>query len=440
MMSSSRIIIGAPCLLLLTALSPVRSFLSPARHREIRTIIHHDDNAIVNVIARTSHPTTSSSATSTTTTSTTTTSTTITTSSSSSSSLMMAGVDVSNLLYEEQEKLIVRRGQLEQTFVTRTRPLEPTVLKVRGTGKAGGFGKSSSGGGSRGKSSRGSTQAEGKAHAKVLRREGVMRIDNVLSEETADGVREYLYDLRRRSEREVGEGKLQPIQRFANVLLKRNRCDLTIPLGQDEIITKALEEALCNSPLGATISSIFGDGAILHEFSCLMSDPSSQRQVIHPDTPYVDGKGPSLYTCFIALQDVTSDMGPTVWLPRTHNKESHEAFKDATPSATTATTSTTTATAEEEGENDSPKDRLIKTKPAVLGLLSKGDCGIFDSRTLHCGSANGSDASRALFYFSFKDPAVGYAGNPASIRRELGGANVGLGDLMEDLTSFGRGK
>jgi len=337
----------------------------------------------------------------------------------------MAGADVSDLLYQEQEKLIVQRGELERTFVTDTKPLEPTVIKVRGTGKAGGFGKSSSGGGSRGKSSNVSSKAEGKAHAKVLRKEGVMRINNVLSPETADGVREYLYELRRRSEKEVGEGTIQPIQRFANVLLKHNRCDLTIPLGRDDVVTEALEEVLVKSPLGATISSIFGDGAILHEFSCLMSDPSSQRQVIHPDTPYVQGKGPALYTCFIALQDVTLDMGPTVWLPRTHTKESHEAFKDANPSAA--------------GE-DSPKDRLIKTQPAVLGLLSKGDCGIFDSRTLHCGSANGSDVSRALFYFSFKDPEVGYTGNPASIRQELGGANVGLGDLVKDLTLFGKGK
>ena len=92
-----------------------------------------------------------------------------------------------------------------------------------------------------------------------------------------------------------------------------------VPLG-DELITQALEEALCQSPVGATVASVFSDDAVLHEFSCLMSDPGSQRQVIHPDTPYIEGKGPVLYTCFIALQDVTMDMGPTVWLPRTHTK------------------------------------------------------------------------------------------------------------------------
>ena len=334
---------------------------------------------------------------------------------------------VSGLLYQEQENIIVRRGELEEGFVKNARPLEAPVIKVRGTGKAGGFGNSASGGGGSGRSEARSSKEEGKEHAKVLIREGVLRIDNVLSSDTADSVRDHLYELRRTSEAEVDDGKIQSIQRFAQVLLKRNRFDLTIPLGgsNNGIITTALEEVLCKSPVGTTISSIFGDDAILHELSCLMSDPGSQRQVIHPDTPYVDGMGPSLFTCFIALQDVTPEMGPTTWLPRTHDEISHEKFKDSSSG---------------EGGTDSPKDALIKTRPAVSGLLPKGSCVIFDSRVLHCGTANVSSKSRALFYFSFKDSHVGYPGNPASIRKELASANVSLGALMEDLTSFGKGK
>lgn len=295
------------------------------------------------------------------------------------------------------------------------------MVKIRGTGKAGGFGKSA--GGASGKNSA-SSKAEGKAHAKVLKKEGVVRIDNVLSPDNTDKIREYLYNLRRTSEQEVKEGKISPIQRFANVLLKTNRCDLTVPLGE-EIITQALNEALRLSAVGATISSIFGDGAILHELSCLMSDPGSQRQVIHPDTPFIEGKGPVLYTCFIALEDVTLDMGPMVWMPKTHTAEAHAAFKGTTAF---------------DDSGDSMKDALIKKQPAVLGLLNKGSCAIFDSRCLHCGSSNRSDVDRALFYFSFKNPEVGYPGNPASIRPELGAANVSLGALVEDLESYSRGK
>ena len=344
----------------------------------------------------------------------------------------MAGYsDVSNLLYQEQEKLIVKRGELEEQLVSNNiKPLEATIVKVRGTGKAGGFGKSAAGG-----NNEANSKAEGKAHAKILKKEGVIRIDNVLSSDTADALREYLYNLRYQSEREVQEGTIQPIQRFADVLLKQNRCDLTIPLGGDTIITRALQESLCNSPVGSTIASIFGHDAKLYEFSTLMSDPGSQRQNVHPDTPYLDGKGPVLYTCFIALQDVTLDMGPTIWFPRTNNKQSHDAFMDTY-------LSNGGGEGGEDGEEPqlSPKDELIKTKPAVLGTLPKGSCAIFDSRTLHCGTANRSEKSRALFYFSFKNPEVGYPGNPASIRQELANANVSLGALMEDLQLFGKGK
>ncbi|KAL7544579.1 hypothetical protein ACHAWF_007960 [Thalassiosira exigua] len=336
------------------------------------------------------------------------------------SASMVGAADASGLLYQEQEKLIVRRGELEEGMVTNAAPLEAPSIKVRGVGGGGGFGKAAGGGGAK----KASSKAEGKARAKILKKEGVVRVDNVLTPDTADAVRDYLYDLRRKSEREVAEGTIQPIQQFADVLLKHNRCDLTVPLG-DEVVTRALEEALCKSPVGSTISAVFGDDAILHEFSCLMSDPGSQRQVIHPDTPYIDGKGPVLYTCFVALQDVTLDMGPTTWLPRTHNEKAHSAFQDATAT---------------EGGGTSPKDELIKTTPAVLGTLSKGSCTIFDSRTLHCGTANRSEDGRALFYFSFKNPEVGYTGNPASIRPELANAKVSLGSLMEDLESFGSGK
>ena len=103
------------------------------------------------------------------------------------SSSLLVGSDVSNLLYQEQEKLIVKRGELEETLVTNAKPLEATTIKVRGVGKSGGFGKSSGG-----SSSKASSKAEGKAYAKILKKEGVLRIDNVLTPDTADAVRELL--------------------------------------------------------------------------------------------------------------------------------------------------------------------------------------------------------------------------------------------------------
>ena len=331
--------------------------------------------------------------------------------------------DVSNLLYQEQEKLIVRRGELEEDLIMSDRA-DVTVLKtikmnLRGVGKAGGFGGGSN---SKSNANKSSFKVEAKAYSKELIKNGVVRIDNAISSDVADSLREFVSDLRKRSEEEVTNGSVQSIQRFADVLLKSNRCDLTIPVG-DDIVTKALNEALRESPVGQTIASILSDDAILYELSCLISDPGSQRQVIHPDTPFLQGKGPVLYTTFIALQDICLDMGPTTWLPGTHTFESHEKFKDDNSSV-----------------GESKKDVLIRNTELALGILPKGSCAIFDSRLLHCGTANKSDTSRALFYFSFKSSDVGYPGNPASIRPELGSEQVSMSSIIKDLESFSQGK
>ena len=49
---------------------------------------------------------------------------------------------------------------------------------------------------------------------------------------------------------------------------------------------------------------------MLQEIACLISEPGSKFQPLHPDTPF--STIPSLYACFVALQDVTLEMGPTV--------------------------------------------------------------------------------------------------------------------------------
>jgi ectoine hydroxylase-related dioxygenase (phytanoyl-CoA dioxygenase family) len=329
--------------------------------------------------------------------------------------------DSSNLLYQEAEKVLVNRGEVEETLVSDAMPIKANLVKLKGVGKAGGFGGRSATSAS---SLKKANNAEAKAHSKVLIEEGVVRIDNILSEKVVDRLKSYLYDLRQTSEQEIEKGLVKPLDRFANVLLKQNRCDLTIPLGND-IVSQALNEALRISSVGATISSILGEDCILHEFSCLMSDPGSQRQVIHPDTPFIPGKGPVLYTCFIALQDVRPDMGPTVWFPNTHTEEAHNAFKNDSMDVVSG---------------ESKKDQFIRSRKAVLGLLPKGSCAIFDSRLLHCGTANQSNDSRALFYFSFKNPSVGYTGNPASIRPDVGKAMISMKTLVSDLERFAKGK
>jgi ectoine hydroxylase-related dioxygenase (phytanoyl-CoA dioxygenase family) len=163
----------------------------------------------------------------------------------------------------------------------------------------------------------------------------------------------------------------------------------------------------------------------LYELSCMMSDPGSQRQVVHPDTPCASAnEDPVLYTCFVALQDVQLDMGPTTWLPGTHTVDNHRLFRDeSTP----------------DGQDENNKDKLLRTKPSVIGLLPKGSCGIFDSRLLHCGGANTSPTSRAIFYISFKSPKITNPGNPGSIRRDYI-SKFTLSELEKELTLYAKGK
>ncbi|GFH44644.1 hypothetical protein CTEN210_01118 [Chaetoceros tenuissimus] len=321
----------------------------------------------------------------------------------------------SELLYQEQENILINRGIFEQELISNNvSELQPTKVKVRGAGSAGGFSSKST------KKSKGITQPEGKVYSQHLKEQGVVRIDNILKASTAKKLRKYVYELREISTKEVEDenNSITSLDRFANVLLKTNRCDLTLPLGQanTDALIDALAEAILDSPVGSTIAATFGEDAVLHELSTLISDKGSQRQNVHPDTPYLEHHpDPVLYTCFIALQDVELDMGPTTWYPNTHTKEAHEVFKAG-------------------GEG---KDDLLANTPAVLGTLKKGSCAIFDSRCLHCGTSNQSakDMSRALFYFSFKCPKVGNPGNPASIRREIGGAMLSLKDIANDLES-----
>jgi ectoine hydroxylase-related dioxygenase (phytanoyl-CoA dioxygenase family) len=315
-------------------------------------------------------------------------------------------------LYEVQEEMLARRGEWEEKLMEgKGAALEAN--KPRGVGSSGGFGMSKS-------EAKANFLLEAKSHASVLEINGVVRIDGVLSNRVSDEMRKFVLQLRDTAVEEVTSGKVQTLDRFASVLLKSNRCDLTIPI-EPNIVKQALHQILEKSPVKQTIEELLTSNAVLYELSCLISDPGSPRQNIHPDNPFLVSlpNEPTLLTCFIALQDIDFSMGPTVWIPKTHNLESHERFQDETPGYN--------------GE-ESPKDHLLRSSLHVLGTLKKGCCVIFDSRLLHCGSANRHESqSRALFYFSFKNPKIGYPGNPASIRRNLGEANIGLDQLLQEL-------
>ena len=256
---------------------------------------------------------------------------------------------------------------------------------------------------------------DAKNHAKVLQTNGLVRIDGILSDSVTDTLRDFVYNIR------VIEGnKLKAASMQAKFPTIR-RWDLSIPLfeyNNDQVVAttiayKALNDVLRNSPVGETMRQFLGtDDAALYELSSYISDPGSSRQVIHADTPCfgTDDDQPVLCTCFIALQDVRMDMGPTVWLPKTNKFAIHDLFFSE----------------EENGQTSTPiKDGFLQTIESVVGVIPKGSCVLFDSRLLHCGTANKSKQdSRALLFFSFQHPKIHLfnpGGDTASIRPDLKG-------------------
>jgi hypothetical protein len=129
---------------------------------------------------------------------------------------------------------------------------------------------------------------------------------------------------------------------------------------------------------------------VFHEFSALVCDPSADSQPIHPDASYTDDNLAPLWTVFVALQDIQTDMGATVFLPGTHRKHVHAALNSADVDA---------------------KNNMLASAEYRRSTLQAGDCAVMDARTLHFGSANqsASDRRRVLLYFTIRNPRHGRA-------------------------------
>jgi ectoine hydroxylase-related dioxygenase (phytanoyl-CoA dioxygenase family) len=253
-------------------------------------------------------------------------------------------------------------------------------------------------------------------HGALIVDEGVVRINQVMSPETASEMREYINKQLLESEKEVADGTAPSRQRFANVLVKKGRWDLLLPLEEPSgIVQKSLAELLQpEGPVCKVLKSVLGKKAELYEWASLISDPGSDRQVIHPDIPY-ESRDASLLTCFFALQDVEADMGATVYMPGTHSKEHHAQNRD-----------------------NQERDELLKTTPNSLALLKTGDCSIYDPRVLHAGGANESKSNtrRVICYFTFRNPNLPdprSPNNPGSIREDIKQRNLSLPEIQRML-------
>lgn len=150
-------------------------------------------------------------------------------------------------------------------------------------------------------------------------------------------------------------------------------------------------QTLCSGLAGALIRELLSPRACLAELSCLVTDPGAEQQPLHTDTER-DSDGTPLYTVFVALQDITINMGPTNVCPGTHTQ--HVLSYIPGPA--------------------------VQMWPRTPVTLDRGSALIMDSRLLHCGGAN-TGSRRRLLYCTWAAPGCSPSGSTYTIRSELRG-------------------
>lgn len=164
------------------------------------------------------------------------------------------------------------------------------------------------------------------------------------------------------------------------------------PAARSPVATSPVASAVCRVGVAAVPGALGADAcAALRHFVL----------EVHFDAP-----ARCLFTAFVALQDVTSEMGPTIFLPGTNTQVAHRRLQ-AEPGV------------------------FLAGRERVVAVLGAGDAVVYDSRVLHCGGANKSEKTRALMYLTFRPPAVdpkGLGVEQHSIRAELVG-QYRLGDF-----------
>ena len=310
----------------------------------------------------------------------------------------------SGLLYQDQQAAMARRAfEEEGMMAANSKELKAPLLKKTKAKAGTGFG------------SRAVDSGKGQ-EARVLRKEGVLRVDRAVTSECADALRTYLLEEQRQAYERVAKSPELARSLFGVEDIRKNRCDLQLSLlrntSEKHQVADVLQELLGEE---GSLRSIYEDlvttAGEFYELAAVITNPGSDRQQVHPDLPF-RSEAP-LYVLFLALQDITEAMGPTSFLPRTHTAKAIELF-----------------------DNPQTKDDLLRTSKCLLSTLNKGDAVIFDARLLHCGNANKSDQVRALFNLSFRNPKVtgdlGYEGSmrPNYVQR------MNLADVANSLKDY----
>lgn len=166
----------------------------------------------------------------------------------------------------------------------------------------------------------------------TLEDRGVVRLNGVLGSELASKLRdsilsEVLSIEDKNVDDDVFSAVLSPVAIDEESQKEKNqstrfdyRLDIRSP------VVKECLRALAVSSVGDVIDKVAGPDAELWELAALVSRPGSAPQIIHSDTEY--SSDPCLYTAFVALQDISEDLGPTLFLPYTHSAVEHAKYAE----------------------------------------------------------------------------------------------------------------
>jgi len=216
-----------------------------------------------------------------------------------------------------------------------------------------------------------------------LRSRGVVRINDLLSSDE-------MLDLLRSVNEQWAYSVSQVVEinernnYFSNSKSQVNRWDCK--LLYSDVIDRTMRSLLrSGSLLGDTLHDMMGNDGRITELAAFITTPGSGRQIVHSDTSWSNDFS---YTCTVALQDVDETMGPTVFIPSTHTEEVYLER----------------VTEFMNEEYMTVKDSKLLDLPHTLSMLNAGSVAVYDSRLLHCGSANRSANTRVLFYFTISSP------------------------------------
>ena len=152
------------------------------------------------------------------------------------------------------------------------------------------------------------------------------------------------------------------------------RQEVPLSLKSDAVASAAA--AVAASPVGRALEDLCGGDAPLFDLCAVISAPGAPIQPLHSDLGFDGAEAAPLYTCFVALQETSTALGPTEFCLGSHtDAAAHSALRDGAFS-----------------------------REAVPFPLAVGAAVLFDARIAHRGGPNSSERHRAFLSMTFANP------------------------------------